>query len=998
MKIKSLLLLWVALLGTTAAMAQQPDLSPTLLRLGGADSPQANQWVEEQLATMTLKEKIGQLFIHTVDPQNNEATRTHLSQAIKEYKIGGLLFSGGQVAAQISLTNYAQSLSQIPLLITFDGEWGLAMRLKETPTFPRNRVLGAIQDDKLLYEYGKEVARQCKEIGVQVNFAPVADVDNNPRNPVINTRSFGGDPHNVAHKVIAYARGLEAGGVLSVSKHFPGHGDTEVDSHKALPLLSFSRTRLDEVELYPFKKVIEARLGGIMVGHLHVPALGKEPASISSEVINGVLCTELGYQGLVFTDAMEMKGIASIENVSLKALKAGNDLLLVKRNLNRELKAVLAGVERGELTEAEITAKCRKVLRYKYALGLQQAPTIQPAGIESRLHTPQSKALIVELLKASATLLGNHGGVLPLAEGSSGNTLLQIGNAPNHGAIYERLKQSITLDRVVAGGQSAEVTRQKLHQSRRVIAVVSTTIDEATRNLLLNLPTQTELVLVYTTPLTRLAGLEPLWRKAAAVLVGNSSLTEVQQHLAEIILGKSRVDGRLPIAIGQLYKPGDGVTLEPGKSQAQHYLPEDYGMSSQVLDKIAAIANEGIAAKAYPGCQVLILKDGVPVYQKAFGTYTYESAQPVTNETIYDLASVTKVAGTLLAVMKLYDQGKIGLTDRASAYIPLLRGTDKERITIEELLAHQSGLQAFFPFYRSAIDTASYKGAFLKARREPTHRRQVDARLFVVNGFTYKKELVSSTPQAGYSRQVGDKLFAHDSFRDSILTKIVSLPLKPRTYVYSCLNFILLKEVVESISGMPMDRFLADNYYRPLGLHSTCFNPLQQVAKEAIAPTTKSDYLRNDALLQGYVHDEAAAFLGGVSGNAGLFSTAQQVGVLCQLLLNEGVYGGRHYLSQETCNFFLRYRSKISRRGLGFDKPDIHNPGKSPCAEEAPQAVVGHTGFTGTCVWVDPVNRLVYVFLSNRVYPRAFDHKALTRLGIRTRIQQLMYQAINDKR
>ncbi|MGL4518202.1 MAG: glycoside hydrolase family 3 N-terminal domain-containing protein [Phocaeicola sp.] len=998
MKRKSLyLFLLFSLLISQSVGAQQTDLTPTLLRLGGAESPEAKAWVEERLAQMTLKEKIGQLFIHTVDPQNNEATRNNLSQAIKEYKIGGLLFSGGQVAAQVSLTNYAQSLATTPLLITFDGEWGLAMRLKGTPTFPRNRVLGAIQDDKLLYEYGKEVARQCREIGVQVNFAPVADVDNNPRNPVINTRSFGGDPSNVANKVIAYARGLEAGGVLSVSKHFPGHGDTEVDSHKALPLLSFNRDRLEQVELYPFKKVIEARLGGIMVGHLHVPALGKEPASISEEVIEGVLCKELGYQGLVFTDAMEMKGIASIENVTVKALKAGNDLLLVKRNLSRELKAVLAGVERGEISEAAITAKCRKVLSYKYALGLQQAPSIQQAGIENRLHTPQSEALILELFKASATLLGNSKGVVPLAEGSSGNTLLQVGSASNHNPLYERLKQSISLDRVVAGGQTAEVTRQKLHKSRRVIAVVSTTLDDATRNLLLNLPTQTELILLYTTPLSRLAGLEPLWRKAAAVLIGNSAMTQVQYHLADILLGKSPVDGRLPIAIGQLYQAGDGVTLQPGKSQPQNYLPEDYGMSSSVLQQIDAIAREGIAAKAYPGCQILILKDGVPVYQKAFGSYTYESAQPVTNETLYDLASVTKVAGTVLAVMKLYDEGKIGLTDRASAYIPLLRGTDKERITIEQLLAHQSGLQAFFPFYRNAIDTASYKGAFLKARREPTHRRQVDAKLFVVNDFTYQRNLVSITPQPGYDRQIGEKLFAHHSFGDSILAKIVSLPLKPPTYRYSCLNFILLKEVVESISGISMDQFLEQNYYHPLGLQHTSFNPLHKVAKEQIAPTTKSDYLRNDALLQGYVHDEAAAFLGGVSGNAGLFSNAAEVGTLFQLLLNEGVYNEKRYLSQETCNFFLNYRSKISRRGLGFDRPDVRNPAKSPCAEEASPAVVGHTGFTGTCAWADPTHRLVYVFLCNRVYPRAFDHKALTRLGIRTRIQQLMYQSIKAK-
>ncbi|MGL5273213.1 MAG: glycoside hydrolase family 3 N-terminal domain-containing protein, partial [Phocaeicola sp.] len=703
---KRITLLLFTLLGVSIVFAQYVQTVPTIIKDGGVETLAAKTWVEERLAKMTLKEKIGQLFIHTVDPQNSEATRNNLNQAIKEYSIGGLLFSGGQLAAQVSLTNYAQSLATVPLLMTFDGEWGLSMRLKNTPVFPRNRVLGAIQDNQLLYEYGKEVARQCKEIGVHVNFAPVADVDNNPRNPVINTRSFGGSPKNVADKVIAYSRGLEAGGVLSVSKHFPGHGDTEVDSHKALPVLTFNRARLDSVELYPFRKVIEAQLGGIMVGHLHVPALGKEAASLSSDVINGLLCNEMNFKGLVFTDAMEMKGISTIENVTVKALKAGNDMLLVRRNLSRELKAVLASVERGEITEAEITEKCRKVLTYKYALGLYKAQRIDPVGVENRLHTVESDELLTRLFKASTTLLGNTEELIPLPEGSTGNILLQIGNAPTHQPIYERLKHDMTIDRVVVGALTPEVIRQRISKNKRVIAVVSGTMDEATRNLLLKLPAETKLILVYTTPLSKLAGLEQLWRKASAVLLGNSALPDVQTHLAEALLGKVVVNGRLPIAIGTLYKPGDGVTIQPKKSVAKNYTPEDYDMDSQTLQKIDAIALEGIAAKAYPGCQILILKDGMPIYEKSFGTYTYESTQKVTSETVYDLASVTKIGATLLAIMKLYDEGKIGLTDRASTYLPVLRGTDKEGITIEQLLAHQSGLQAFFPFYRSAIDTA----------------------------------------------------------------------------------------------------------------------------------------------------------------------------------------------------------------------------------------------------------------------------------------------------
>ena len=344
--------------------------TPAILSKGKADTQEGKDWVESRLANMTLKEKIGQLFIHTVSLQDSEVNRRNIRNAVKEYKVGGLLFGDGKLVNQVNLTNFAQEMAEVPLMITFDGEWGLNMRLKEIPAFPRNRVLGAIEDNNLLYEYGLEVARQFREIGVHVNFAPVADVDNNPLNPVINTRSFGGDPENVAQKVIAYSKGLEEGGVLSVSKHFPGHGDTNVDSHKALPVLNFTRERLDSIEMYPFRKAVEAGLGGVMVGHLEVPALSKKPSSLSPEII-GILKDEFGFGGMIFTDALEMKGVSNNQHVCTKALMAGNDMVLAPPlRLKKELDGVLLAVKNGQLTEEAITEKCRKVLTFKYALGL----------------------------------------------------------------------------------------------------------------------------------------------------------------------------------------------------------------------------------------------------------------------------------------------------------------------------------------------------------------------------------------------------------------------------------------------------------------------------------------------------------------------------------------------------------------------------------------------------------------------------------------------------
>ena len=439
--------------------------------------------------------------------------------------------------------------------------------------------------------------------------------------------------------------------------------------------------------------------------------------------------------------------------------------------------------------------------------------------------------------------------------------------------------------------------------------------------------------------------------------------------------------------------PGEGVDLEVTKV----YRPEDYGMDSSVLSKIDQIAMEGITKKAYPGCQVLILKDGIPVYDKCFGTFTYGDSKKVEPDDLYDIASLTKTTATLLAIMKLYDEGRFGLTDPISNYVPALKGSKKGRITIEDLLMHQSGLPGSWPFYREAIDDSSYVGSFFKARIDGTHHLRVDNRLYVTDAFNYKKEYLSSSRSEEYPLQLAENMYLSPAFPDRMLEMIASddVPLRDRRYRYSCLNFMLLKEMVEYISGMPMDEYLEKVFYAPMGMKHTLYHPLRRYEESQIVPTIQKDYLRNRKELRGYVHDEIAAFMGGVSGNAGLFSNARDVAKVYQMLVDGGQYGGKRYLSLETCQLFMNKKSRISRRTLGFDKPDPA-PGKGPCADETPKEVVGHTGFTGTCAWADPKNGLVFVFISNRVYPRPFDHKALMTLKIRPRIQQLMYQALKN--
>ena len=966
--------------------------TPQILSRGKADSQECKEWVESRLAKMTLKEKIGQLFIHTVPLHDTEANRKNIRNAIKEYKIGGILFSDGKVVNQVTLTNYAQELADIPLMITFDGEWGLNMRLKEIPAFSRNRVMGCIQDNELLYEYGKEVARQFREIGVHVNFAPVADVDNNPLNPVINTRSFGGDVRNVTGKVIAYSRGLEDGGVLSVSKHFPGHGDTNVDSHKALPVLKFTRERLDSIEMYPFRKAIEAGLGGIMVGHLEIPALSKKPSSLSPEILD-ILQEEFGFKGIAFTDALEMKGVSNNLNVCAQALMAGNDMLLPPRNLKREMDGVLAAVKAGKLTEEYLTEKCRKVLTFKYALGLHEPPFIQLSGIEKRLNRPSTQDLRDRLEKAAVTVVGNEGGVLPMDVDLKNTAILNIGKSSEGKIFHQQLNKYMKVDRILAHPDSITTLSKRLAKYDRVIVAIHTEKYAAYQGMLATLASKLPLSYVYFTPLKNIYRKGVAWKKAASVILGHVGSATVQQFVAEVMMGREKATGRISVEVKDYRLPGEGVDLESTKK----YRPEDYGMDASVLSKVDEIALEGIKAKAYPGCQVLIMKDGLPVYDKCFGTFTYEDSKKVEPEHLYDIASLTKTTGTLLAVMKLYDEGKFGLTDPISKYVPAMKGSRKGRITIEDLLYHQSGLPGSLPFYREAINDSSYTGGFFKGRIDANHHLRVDRRLYVVDDFKYKDEYLSSASSEDYPLQVAENLFVSPSFPEKILEMIASdkVPLRDRRYRYSCLNFVLLKEMVEQISGMPMDEYLEKEFYAPMGMKSTLYNPLRRFQPEQIVPTIQKDYLRGRKELRGYVHDEIAAFMGGVSGNAGLFSNARDVAKVYQMLADGGQYGGKRYLSLETCQLFMNKKSRISRRTLGFDKPEP-TPGKGPCADEAPKEVVGHTGFTGTCAWADPKNGLVFVFISNRIYPRPFDHKGLMTLKIRPRIQQLMYQALKQ--
>lgn len=976
------------LLGLSLGLQAQTDF----IHKNISDEASCRIWVNNKLEAMTLKQKIGQLFIHTVAPYTTQQNKQNIADAVKEYGVGGLLFSGGEVQKQIELTNYAQSMADIPLLITFDGEWGLAMRLKGTPSFPRNRVLGCIQNDTLIYDYGKEVARQLREIGVHVNFAPVADIDNNPKNPVINTRSFGSDRDLVARKVLAYSKGLEDGGVLAVCKHFPGHGDTEVDSHKALPVLPFSRERLDSIELYPFRKAIEAGVGGIMVGHLNIPSLDNKAASVSYNIVTELLKNELGFKGMVFTDALEMKGISNTPYVSAQALAAGNDMVLAPRNLKRELDGVLKAVKEGKITEQQIDEKCRKVLTYKYAFGLNKRPSVDTENVMSRIKRAYTDNLMNNVKKSAVTVIKDSDEMLPLDLSLSGTVVLNVSSTLSETyPFFNKINKTYPVTWLHANLDSLQYLKKRITPAQRVIVAVYSSDINKYRKMLMDLAKGKPTILVCFNSHKALQSMQDVVTQSSAAILAHSDDKAVQEFVADALLGNQKVDGRLSVDFNDEYKAGVGVVVDP--DSPRRYKPEEFGMNSKVLSRIDSIAEYGIERGAYPGCHVLVWKNGYQVYNKCFGTHTYESQRKVRENDLYDLASLTKTTATLLAVMKLYDEGKINLTDKISDYVPMLKSTDKKNITIQQLLYHESGLPAYLPFYMKAIDSKSCKGGMYKKYRDANHKVKVGNALYICTDYDFLPEWVAEKDTAGYTLKISDNIYVKPEFKDVVLQEIADANLKGHSYRYSCLNFMLLKEAVEKISGMSMDKYLEDNFYKPMGLVHTLYNPLNRYDKDEIVPTVKEDFLRRGPV-HGYVHDEAAAMLGGVSGNAGLFSTAREVATIYQMLLDRGVMGDRRYLSRATCELFLTMKSKNSRRGLGFDKPDPENPDDGYCAPETPASVFGHTGFTGTCAWADPDNDLVYVFLCNRIYPNPCDRKNLMKLKIRPAIQQTIYQAI----
>ncbi|MDR2085448.1 MAG: serine hydrolase [Bacteroidales bacterium] len=945
----------------------------------------ADHWVDSVLSSLTLKEKVGQTMMIRSSSEGNEAYYKEIERQIKEYNIGGICFFKGDPVTQAQLTNKWQMLAKTPLLISMDAEWGLEMRLKNNVMgFPKQMTLGAIKDDCIVYDMGRTIAKQLKRIGINMSFSPVADINNNAANPVINYRSFGEDRENVARKSLAYMLGLQENGVIAVAKHFPGHGDTDTDSHHSLPLINHSVQRLDSIELYPFKRLIDNGIIGIMNAHVYVPALEHEenvPSSMSCSIVTDLLRDQLDFKGLTITDGLEMGAILQYKNpgdIEVQSAIAGNDIQLLPIDIDLAIEKTLEAIENGDINEESINSSCRRILYAKYFAGLSERKRINETNIITDLNCAEDKILRRNLYAEAITAIKNEDKVLPLKLDSRIKTACIIISSVNTGDFKDIFLNYHNADFFNLDPKASETKCNELLKNisnyDRVIALVATwssslksyfNISDGVYNFIDTLANQHQSILC-------IAGNPYIGTKISnidnykSVVFAYEPADEVFNLLPQALFGAIAINGQLPVSINEKYKVLSSVYIPVSKVLAY---PPDYEITYKYgsFRKVDSIALHGINRGAYPGCQVFAVHKGNVIYNKSFGRQSYDkTSTKVDNKTVYDVASITKIAATTISVMKLQENCIFDVDYRISDFLPFLRGTDKEDIIIREALAHQARLKSYIPFYKN-IETNE----------------------------ELRKELLRDKFSEDYPIKVAEKVYLKKDYDLFILDSIAnSKLLDSNKCVYSDLGFVLTAKAIENTVLQDLNEYVDENFYMPMGLMSTTFLPLNKIAKERIAPTEDDKTFRRQ-LIKGYVHDQTAAMLGGVAGNAGLFSTAEELGKIMQMLLFDGRYGNIDYIHKHVIEDFIvtQFPENENRKACGFDKPMLMYKASGPTCKSASNHSFGHTGFTGVYIWADPDNDLIYVFLSNRINPDVSNTK-LSSLNIRTNIHQEFYDII----
>lgn len=914
------------------------------LRDTASVSPDPVNLIDSLVSTTSLRDKVAQLFFVPVEGRflsQDDHRFKEISDLVSEQHIGGIIFMRGDIYGQAVLTNKLQKLSKTPLWITQDMEFGAAMRISGTTRFTPAMGVAATGDRRNAFMMGKITAIEAKALGVHQIFAPVLDVNNNPDNPVINVRAFSADPTIVSEFGTAFIQGVHSENVVSTAKHFPGHGDTDTDSHNELPVLNHDYTRLDSIELIPFRSAIEGGITSIMSAHISFPQISEHPelpGTLDSTILGDILKDSLGFDGLVVTDGLEMQGIASKFSpgrVVVKALHAGADIMLISPDIHTAIDEVVDAVANGEITEERVNESYRKVLLWKQEYGLfEDRNHVEIDLLDSRINSNYHKAEAERIARESVTILKNEGDILPIdptvykkvllvsiaddESGSTGSAFVRSvrdyhpevsfsvfderSDNADASKIVEKAKK---VDLIIIGSFIGLKFRESIQLSRSQSSLV---------RKLLNTKKPTVLAMFGNPYLVQELS------DTDVHIMGWANTSLQMQAVAPALFGASEVKGRLPIDIPGMYSIGDGMDFE--HTMLRYGKAEETGLASRKLYEIDDILREAIRDSVFPGAVAAVVKDGVMIYKEAFGYHNYDKLKAVKDTDVYDLASITKIVSTTTAIMKLIDEEKLSLDDKVSEFIDEFDTDEKKDITISDLLLHQSGLPAF----RVYVDELKDRNSILNAiRNEP-----------LIN-------------------EPGTK------------------------YVYSDLGMILLAEIVSMITERGIDGYMRREFYYPMGMYGAYFNP-RKVSRWYVnrIPPTEIDTVYRDKLIQAEVNDERAYYLDGVAGHAGLFATADDLAKFGTMLLNEGTYGGKEYLSPEVVQQFTTQQSDISGRGYGFDRKSPS--GFTTAGQLASEDTFGHLGFTGTSFWVDREKNMVVILLTNRTYPYRSYGKRISRI------------------
>ncbi|MDO9512532.1 MAG: glycoside hydrolase family 3 N-terminal domain-containing protein [Bacteroidales bacterium] len=938
----------------------------------------SDKWADSVMLGMSNKDKFGQLLMIRTYSNKDEKYYRKIDSLVAKYGIGGLTFFQGGPVRQAILINRWQNLAKIPLLISIDAENGLGMRLDSCFSFPANMTMGALTNDSLIYQSGEAIGKQCRRLGIHLNFAPVADINNNPANPVINTRSFGEQAERVADKSLAYTLGLQNTGVMATAKHFPGHGDTDSDSHYTLPLINKPAREILKTELHPFKTLSKANIAAVMVAHLFVPSLDPTPnlpSTLSPVIVDYLLRDQINFKGLIITDALDMQGITKFfkpGEAALKAFLAGNDILLLPPDIPAAIAGLQSACDSGLINQEKLDQSCRKILIAKHQQKLYQSRFINTKDITAEINPLSNRVLSRQIYQNATTLVHNSLNLLPFERPDTLKIVsISIGNT-NGSRFFERLKSYFAIPSNFNSLSEPDIS-DAMNNGNLIVLDINLPSIYKNQNFGIDSKTITEIrILANKYPVILVIFGSPYFIEKfnekdpfAAIIVAYENNSDCQGLAAQCLAGALPFRGQLPVSSGEWCKAGSGIQT-PEQQKLRFIMPEEIGIPNAELSKIDKIVEKGIKNKAYPGCQVLLAKDGKVFYHKAFGHHTYDKNQVVKTDDVYDLASLTKIMASTPAVMANEQAGLIDLDEPIREYLPNLEHRAFRRHSLREIMAHQAGYTPWIPFYTKTLKN-----------NKPS------------------PEYYSNSFSENFNIEVSENLFLRSDMRDTIYQWIDESTVKDAgKYLYSDLGFIMIKPLIENITGMDFAGFLQWQFYSPLGLRTLGFKPLQRIDSSRIIPT-EHDTIFRGRVLKGYVHDPAAAMLGGVSGHAGLFSDALDVAIMIQMYLWKGYYGVHQIIDTAIIE---KYTSRAfpngeNRRGIGFDKPlPVGKKSVHVCAAASQQSF-GHSGFTGTYTWADPENGLLYVFLSNRVYPDA-SNNALNMMNIRTEIHQAAYEIL----